>query len=69
MVLAGTIDNPRLSVAPEAFVLAPLRFATPLAGFALNWLSGSGKLREGVAGCREAFEQARRTRLAPGAAK
>ena len=69
MVLAGTIDNPRVSVAPEAFVLAPLRFATPLAGFALNWLSGSGKLREGVAGCREAFEQARRTRSAPAAAK
>jgi uncharacterized protein involved in outer membrane biogenesis len=69
MVLAGTIDNPRVSVAPETFVLAPLRFATPLAGFALDWLSGKGGLREGPAGCREAFEQARRTHLAPGAAK
>jgi uncharacterized protein involved in outer membrane biogenesis len=69
MVLAGTMDNPRVSVAPDALFLAPLRFATPLAGFALNWLSGSGKLREGVAGCKVAFEQARSTRLAPGAAK
>ncbi len=69
MVLAGTMDNPRVSVAPEAFVLAPLRFATPLAGFALNWLSASGPLREGVPGCKAAFEQARRTRLAPEAAK
>jgi hypothetical protein len=70
MVLGGTIDNPSVSIAPESYLIAPLRFATPFSGFALNWLMrGGGRLREGVAGCREAFELARRTRAAPDAAK
>jgi hypothetical protein len=69
MVLGGTIGDPRVTVAPANLVLAPLRFATPLGGFALDWLSGKGGLREGPTGCREAFEQARRTRAAPDAAK
>jgi uncharacterized protein involved in outer membrane biogenesis len=62
MQLAGTIENPRLTVAPENVVLAPLRFATPLAGFALDFLNARGQLREGVVGCREAYERARKLR-------
>jgi uncharacterized protein involved in outer membrane biogenesis len=58
MLLGGTVEDPRVTVAPENVVLAPLRFATPLAGFALDFLSAKGRLREGVAGCREAFERA-----------
>jgi uncharacterized protein involved in outer membrane biogenesis len=62
MQLGGTIESPRLTVAPENVVLAPLRFATPLAGFALDFLNAKGQLREGVAGCREAYERARKLR-------
>ncbi len=62
MVLGGTIGNPRVTVAPENLVLAPLRFATPLAGFALDWLSGKGGLREGPVGCKDAFDRARQAR-------
>jgi uncharacterized protein involved in outer membrane biogenesis len=59
MMLGGTIESPSIRVAPENIVLAPLRFATPLATFALDFLSAKGKLREGQASCREAFERAR----------
>ncbi len=58
MQLGGTIERPSVTVAPENVVLAPLRFATPLAGFALDFLSGKGKAE----GCREAFERARKLR-------
>jgi hypothetical protein len=62
MLLGGTMEDPQVTVAPENVVLAPLRFATPLGGFALDWLAGTGKLREGAASCREAFERARKLR-------
>jgi hypothetical protein len=62
MVLGGTMVNPQVTVAPENIVLAPLRFATPLGGFALDWLSGKGRLQESAASCREAFDRARRAR-------
>ena len=62
MLLGGTIESPAVTVAPENVVLAPLRFATPLAGFALDWLSARGQPREGGVGCREAFERARQAR-------
>jgi uncharacterized protein involved in outer membrane biogenesis len=62
MLLGGTMGNPHVSVAPENLVLAPLRFATPLAGFALDWLGGKGGLHESAVSCREAFERARRAR-------
>jgi hypothetical protein len=65
MVLGGTIGDPRVTVATESLVLAPLRFATPLGGFALDWLSGKAGLREGPVGCREAFDRARQARTAP----
>jgi hypothetical protein len=64
MVLGGTIDSPSVSVAPENVVLAPLRFATPLAGFALDWLGKTSRLTAGQVGCREAFERARKLRAA-----
>jgi hypothetical protein len=64
MVLGGTIDEPRVSVAPETIFLAPLRFATPLAGYARDFLSARGELRDGVAGCRMAFDRARETHSA-----
>jgi uncharacterized protein involved in outer membrane biogenesis len=63
MRLGGTLDSPRLSVAPENVLNVPLRMAAPLSGFALNWLKGSGgQAREGASGCREAFEQIRQAR-------
>jgi uncharacterized protein involved in outer membrane biogenesis len=62
MQLAGTIERPRLNVAPANVVLAPLRFATPFAGLALDFLGGKGRLRESAVGCREAFERARKLR-------
>jgi uncharacterized protein involved in outer membrane biogenesis len=69
MVVGGSIESPRLTVAPENVVFAPLRFATPLARFAIDFLSSKGKLREGVAGCREAFDRARALHPAVGGAK
>jgi uncharacterized protein involved in outer membrane biogenesis len=62
MLLGGTIEAPRVTIAPENIVLAPLRFATPLGGFALDWLSGQGKMRESAVGCREVFDRARKAR-------
>jgi hypothetical protein len=62
MVLRGTLESPQLSIAPESIVLAPLRFAAPLSGLSLDFLSRKGQLREGVEGCRLAFERARKLR-------
>ncbi len=63
MRLGGTLDSPRLSVAPENVLNVPLRMAAPLSGFALNWLKGAGgQAREGALGCQEAFEQIRQAR-------
>jgi uncharacterized protein involved in outer membrane biogenesis len=66
MLVGGTMEHPRVTVAAENVVLAPLRFATPLAGFALDFLSGQGHLRAAAVGCREAFERARAMRPAIG---
>jgi uncharacterized protein involved in outer membrane biogenesis len=66
MVLGGTIGDPHVTVATENLVLAPLRFATPLGEFALDWLSGKAGLREGPVGCREAFDRARKARTRGG---
>jgi uncharacterized protein involved in outer membrane biogenesis len=62
MVLGGTLESPQMSIAPENIVLAPLRFAAPLSGLSLDFLSGKGRLREGAEGCRLAFERARKLR-------
>jgi uncharacterized protein involved in outer membrane biogenesis len=62
MVIGGTMEDPRVSVAPENLVLAPLRFATPLASFALDFVGARGRLAEGQVGCREAYERARALR-------
>jgi uncharacterized protein involved in outer membrane biogenesis len=66
MLLGGTMENPRVTVAPENVVLAPLRFATPLASLALDFVGAKGRLREGAVGCREAYERARALRASGG---
>jgi uncharacterized protein involved in outer membrane biogenesis len=66
MLIGGTMEDPRVSVAPENLVLAPLRFATPLAGFALDFVGARGKPIEGRVGCREAYERARALRASGG---
>jgi uncharacterized protein involved in outer membrane biogenesis len=62
MLLGGRIGDPRVTVAPENVVLAPLRFATPLASFALDFVGAKGRRNEGRVGCREAYERARALR-------
>jgi hypothetical protein len=62
MLIGGTMENPRVNIAPQSVVLAPLRFATPLASFALDFVGAKGRLVEGRVGCREAFERARKLR-------
>jgi uncharacterized protein involved in outer membrane biogenesis len=57
MLVRGTLDNPSLSVAPESLVLAPLRFASPLSLFAIDWLSRKDRRADARADCREAFER------------
>jgi uncharacterized protein involved in outer membrane biogenesis len=69
MQIGGTMEDPRVSVAPENLVLAPLRFATPLAGFALDFVGAKGRLVEGRVGCREAYERARALRATTGGAR
>jgi uncharacterized protein involved in outer membrane biogenesis len=69
MQLGGTMENPRVTVAPENVVLAPLRFATPLAKLALDFVGARGRLVEGRVGCREAYERARKLRAAAGGAR
>jgi hypothetical protein len=69
MLLGGTIESPRVSVAPENIVLAPLRFAAPLSGLALDFLSARGKVGQGAAGCSEAFDRARALRAGAGGAR
>jgi hypothetical protein len=62
LLLGGTIDSPRVSSAPENIVTVPLRLATSLTPFALDWRAVRGPAREGAAGCREAFERIRQGR-------
>jgi hypothetical protein len=69
MLLGGTIESPRVSVAPENIVLAPLRFAAPLSGLALDFLSAKGTVGQGIAGCSEAFDRARALRAGAGGAR
>jgi hypothetical protein len=69
LMLGGTMESPRVSVAPENIVFAPVRFATPLARFALDFVRAKGRLSEGKVGCREAYERARALRPAFGRPK
>ena len=62
MLLGGTVDNVKLSVAPANIVSVPLRFAKSLAATPLDWLTAKGQTQDGKAGCREAFEQIRQAR-------
>jgi len=62
MLLGGTIDSPRVTGAPENIFTVPLRLATSLAPFALDWRTLQGRAREGAEGCREAFERIRQGR-------
>jgi hypothetical protein len=62
MLLGGTVDSPRVSAAPENIVTVPLRFAVSVPGLALDLLGGKGIARDGLAGCREAFDAVLQTR-------
>ena len=62
MVLGGTIDSVKVSIAPANVVSAPLRFAASLAEFPRDWLGAKGSAREPAQGCREAFEQMQKAR-------
>jgi uncharacterized protein involved in outer membrane biogenesis len=62
MLLGGTADNVKLSVAPANIVSVPLRFAKSLAVTPLEWLTARDPGQDGKADCREAFEQIRRAR-------
>ena len=57
MLIRGTVDEPKVSVAPASLVLAPLRFASPLSLFARDWLGRRDRRADPAAGCREAFER------------
>lgn len=57
MLLRGPLDKPTVSVAPSSLITAPLRFASSLSPFALDWLNRRSRQADGSAGCREAFEQ------------
>jgi len=56
MLLGGTVENPRVSAAPQNIVTLPLRFAATLGGLLGDWRSGSGRADAGPAACREAFQ-------------
>jgi uncharacterized protein involved in outer membrane biogenesis len=56
MVLGGTVENPRVSAAPQNIVTLPLRFAATLGGLLGDWRAGTGRADSGPAACREAFE-------------
>jgi uncharacterized protein involved in outer membrane biogenesis len=62
MVLGGTIDSVKVSVAPTNIVSAPLRFAASLAEFPRDWLGAKGSARAPVQDCREAFERTQKAR-------
>jgi uncharacterized protein involved in outer membrane biogenesis len=55
MLLGGTVEEPRLSAAPQNIVTLPLRFAGSLGGLLGDWRAGSARLDDGQAACREAF--------------
>lgn len=57
MQIGGAVGSPTLSVAAESVVLAPLRFASPLALFSRDWLGRGDRRLAGKAGCRDAFER------------
>jgi hypothetical protein len=56
MLLGGTVEDPRVSTAPQNIVTLPLRFAATLGGLLGDWRSGTGRADTGPAACREAFE-------------
>lgn len=55
MLLGGTVEDPRVSAAPQNIVTLPLRFAGSLGGLLGDWRTGSARLDDGQAACREAF--------------
>lgn len=55
MLLGGTVDDPRVSAAPENIVTVPLRGALTMGGLLGDWRAGSGRVDDGQAACREAF--------------
>jgi uncharacterized protein involved in outer membrane biogenesis len=57
MLLAGTLDRPRLSGDPGNVVVVPLRMAGSWADFAFGWLRAGDRRAQGTAGCRQAFER------------
>jgi uncharacterized protein involved in outer membrane biogenesis len=57
MLLRGPLEKPTVSVAPRSLITAPLRFASSLSPFALDWLNRRSRQADGSAGCREAFEK------------
>jgi len=60
ILLGGTLQDPTMRIAPESVVVAPLRFAAPVATFAFDWLTTKDPPADGSAQCRAAFERARR---------
>jgi hypothetical protein len=56
MLLGGTVEDPRVSTAPQNIVTLPLRFAATLGGLLGDWRSGTGRADTGPAACREAFQ-------------
>jgi len=63
MLVRGTFDEPKVSVAPASLVLAPLRFASPMSLFARDWLGRRDGRADPAAGCRDAFERVLQARL------
>jgi uncharacterized protein involved in outer membrane biogenesis len=60
IALSGTAEEPKVGIMPQTLITAPLRLALPIHTFALDWLTQAGAGAEGAAGCRQAFERARR---------
>lgn len=63
MLLGGTVEDPRVSAAPQNIVTVPLRLAVPLGGLLGDWRPGGGQVDDGQAACREAFRVLRQAGL------
>lgn len=56
--VGGTLESPKVTVAPTSFITTPLYFILPIYTFAYTWLNTDGAPPDGSDGCREAFERA-----------
>ena len=65
VMLSGTLEKPEVTMAPQSLITAPLRLVLPIHSYALDWLTQSGGPKDGVSGCRQAFEQARKAAVKP----